>query len=258
MTRPDPRLALVADCSSCAGLCCEVPQFQASADFAIDKPGRTPCPHLGADFGCTIHAELPQRGFPGCVVYDCFGSGQQVVAVQFAGADHADPGVRAAMFDAFEVVERLHELLWYVADASARALPRGLADEVGGLEATVLASRDAPAGVEVTSLQARTGALLDEVSSHLRRGLGARDLRDADLAGRDLREEDLYAARLRGAVLIGADLRGADLGPADLLGADLRAADLRGADLSETFCLTRFQVRAARTDATTVLPDVLR
>lgn len=254
----DPRLALVADCASCAGLCCEVPAFQRSADFAIDKPGRTPCPNLSPDFSCSIHAELPERGFPGCVVYDCFGAGQHVVQVQHAGRDHADPAVREEMFDAFEVVERLHELLWYLADAARRDLPRGLADEVAGLEATVLRARDEPAGVDVPALQGRVGVLLDEVSLRVRRGLDGADHQGADLAGRDLRTDDLYAARLRGAVLIGADLRGLDLGPADLLGADLRATDLRGANLSATLCLTRFQVAAARTDATTALPPVLR
>ncbi len=60
---------------------------QRRADFAIDKPSRTPCPHLAADAGCSIHAELPARGFPGCTVYDCFGAGQHVVQVQFGGAD---------------------------------------------------------------------------------------------------------------------------------------------------------------------------
>ncbi|HEY3438708.1 MAG TPA: pentapeptide repeat-containing protein, partial [Actinotalea sp.] len=35
---------LVADCSRCAGLCCVVPAFVRSADFAITKPAQTPCP----------------------------------------------------------------------------------------------------------------------------------------------------------------------------------------------------------------------
>ena len=55
-------------------------------------------------------------------------------------------------------------------------------------------------------------------------------------------------------MLLGADLRGVDLGEADLLGADLRGADVRGADLSRSLFLTRMQVRAGRSDETTLLP----
>ena len=59
----------------CAGLCCVAPAFAASADFAIDKPAGRPCPNLRDDFRCGIHAELRERGFPGCEVFDCFGAG---------------------------------------------------------------------------------------------------------------------------------------------------------------------------------------
>src|SRR6188768_3666781 len=80
--RPEP---LKADCSRCFGLCCVAPAFAASADFAIDKPAGSPCPNLQADFRCGIHAELRERGFPGCEVFDCFGAGQQLTQVTFGG-----------------------------------------------------------------------------------------------------------------------------------------------------------------------------
>jgi hypothetical protein len=259
---PDPRLALRADCGSCAGLCCVVPAFAASTDFAIDKPSGVPCPHLATEgFGCTIHAELPERGFRGCTVYDCFGAGQRVVQQQYAGRDwRASPEVRAAMFADFEVVERLHELLWYLADALSRSLsrslPRPLVAELEGLRDAVEAAAAAPGGVEVTTLQLRADPLLGEASAHVRRPAGA-SWRGRDLAGRDLRGDDLVASDLRGSVLIGADLRGADLSEADLLGADLRGADVRGADLAGALFLTRFQVAAAHGDRSTRLTDVL-
>lgn len=247
------RLDLLADCSRCAGLCCVIPAFAASSDFAIDKPSRTPCPHLAADAGCSIHADLPARGFPGCTVYDCFGAGQHVVQVQFGGAERAPE-----MYDAFEVVERLHELLWYLLDAGEHDLPRDLADEVAGAYDVVRAAVGAAPGVDVPAHQGRVGVLLGEVSTRVRAGLGGADHHGADLVGCDLSGVDLYAARLRGALLIGADLHGVDLGPADLLGADLRAADVRGADLSQTLFLTTAQARAARSDDTTVWPEWFR
>jgi hypothetical protein len=253
-----PRVELRADCSRCAGLCCVVPAFTASADFAIDKPSGVACPNLAApaagDFRCSIHADLHERGFRGCTVYDCFGAGQRVVADHFGGRDWAaSPEERAAMFATFEVVERLHELLWYLADVLERPAADPLRDELEGLRDAVDRAAAEPADVDVVRFQARADVLLGEASAVVRRPAGP-DLRGRDLAGDDLRESDLVAANLRGSLLIGADLRGVDLGEADVLGADVRAADLRGADLSQALFLTRQQVAAMRTDETTLVP----
>src|ERR1700712_4445847 len=252
------RADLRADCSACAGLCCVVPAFARSADFAIDKPGGVPCPNLAAGFGCSIHEELAERGFPGCTAYDCFGSGQRVVQVHFGGRDwHSSPAEREAMFAAFEVVERLHELLWYLADVLERPQARPLHDELTGLRGQVSHAAESPADVDVSRLQLRAAALLGEASGLIRRPRGP-EFRSGDLAGRDLHGEDLRAAALRGALLIGADLRTADLTDADLLGADLRGADVRGAELSTALFLTQFQVNAAVGDQSTGIADVLR
>ncbi|RQX15913.1 oxetanocin A resistance protein, partial [Micromonospora arida] len=43
---PSGAAQLRADCGRCFGLCCVVPAFAASADFAIDKPAGSPCPNL--------------------------------------------------------------------------------------------------------------------------------------------------------------------------------------------------------------------
>ena len=243
---------LRADCGSCVGLCCVVPAFSKSSDFAIDKPARTACPHLALDFGCSIHAELSDRGFVGCTVYDCFGAGQKVVQELFDGRDwRASPELAEPMFAAFEVVERLHELLWYLADALSRSAAASLHDEIEGLRFSIERAAAAPAGTDVTLLQSRVDPLLGEVSALVRSGLSGPDLRGHDLAGRDLRDHPLDGANLRGAVLLGADLRGIELGEADLLGADLRGARVDGADLSDALFLTQFQVNAARGDAHT-------
>jgi hypothetical protein len=259
VSTPRDRSDLRADCSSCAGLCCVVPAFTASSDFAIDKPSGVPCPNLATeDFGCTIHSELRERGFPGCTVYDCFGAGQRVVQGHFAGrAWRTSPEIREEMFATFEVVERLHELLWYLADAAERPAARPVHGEVEGLRDAVEVAAESPRDADVVALQLRADSLLGEVSTLVRVGADGQDLRRKDLAGRDLRSERLVAADLRGAVLIGADLRGTDLDDADLLGADLRGADVGGADLTTALFLTQFQVNAARGDARTALPDWL-
>jgi hypothetical protein len=258
------RADLRADCASCAGLCCVVPAFSVSADFALDKPAGVACPHLALDDGCEIHAELPERGFRGCTVYDCFGAGQRVVAARDGRPDsggwRADPDLRRALFADFEVVERLHELLWYLAEAlvlvGTRRAAAGLRDEVEGLRDAVEQAASEVDEAAVTRLQARADVLLGEVSGLVRRPAGA-DLRGRDLVGQDLREHDLVAASLRGAVLIGADLRGVVLDGTDVLGADVRRADASGADLRGALFLTQSQVNALRGDEETLLPETV-
>ncbi len=255
----DRRRELRADCSACAGLCCVLPAFAASADFAVDKPAGRPCLHLTGlqvgDARCGIHADLRQRGFPGCTVFDCFGAGQRLVQVAAVGRPAADPAVAAA----FPVARQLHELLWYLTEAAALALPAGLHAEIAGLTGRTerLADGDpaALAGVDAAAVRAEAGELLGRVSAAVRPG--GRDRRGADLVGADLRRTDLRGTGLRGAYLIAADLRGVVLDRTDVLGADLRGADLRGADLTGALFLTRPQVAAARGDATTRLPAAL-
>jgi hypothetical protein len=256
----DERARLRADCSRCAGLCCVAPSFAASADFAIDKPAGVPCPNLADDFRCGIHAQLRERGFPGCTVFDCFGAGQRITQETFGGRSWREaPELAAAQFAVLPVVRHLHEALWHLTEAAMLgAAGLGTAvEDVGELRRTTerLAAGTAEElrAFDVAGHRARVGELLGRISDEVR-GPGRPDRRGADLIGRDLRRARLRDASLRGAYLIGADLRGVDLGLADLLGADLRAADVRGADLSRCLFLTQPQVTAARGDMSTRLP----
>lgn len=245
-------MELRADCTRCAALCCVVPAFAASADFAIDKPAGTPCPNLRPDHGCGIHATLRERGFAGCTVYDCFGAGQQVVQVTFAG--RVDGRV-AAVFPTMRV---LHELLYLLTEAlDRRAGP--VDDLLRARDETLRLAAGTPdelAALDPSAHRAEVAVLLRAVSAAVRGPGSGPDHAGADLVGARLR--DLRHASLRGAVLLGADLRGADLRGADLLGADLRGADLSGADLTGVLFCVQAQLDAARGDARTILPAVLR
>jgi hypothetical protein len=250
----DERAHLRADCSRCAGLCCVAPGFVASADFAIDKPAGVACPNLGEDFRCGIHAELRQRGFPGCTVFDCFGAGQRITQGTFGGRSWREaPELAAAQFAVLPVVRQLHEALWYLTEAESLDGSPAVRELREQTERLAGGTADELATLDVGAHRARVGELLSRVSEAVR-GPGRPDRRGADLMGRDLRRMRLRDASLRGAYLIGADLRGVDLGTADLLGADLRAADVRGADLGRVLFLTQPQVDAARGDAATRLP----
>jgi uncharacterized protein YjbI with pentapeptide repeats len=281
------RVELRADCTRCFGLCCVAPAFAASADFAIDKAAGHACPNLQADSRCGIHARLRSQGFPGCAAYDCFGAGQHVAQNTVGGVDwRTAPRTAPQMFAVFLVMRQLHELLWYMGEALMLPAARPLHDELrrafDETERLTNESSDALLMLDVAAHRAEVNTLLLRTSELVRseverpaptqrtrrsadpsagrRGalrVGA-NLNGADLIGKNLRGADLRGASLRGAYLIGADLRGADLRLADLIGADLRAADLRGADLTDSLFLTQSQLDAARGDATTLLPPLLR
>ncbi len=257
-TYDERRARLRADCSRCAALCCVVPAFSRSSDFAIDKPAGRPCPNLRSDLRCGIHEHLRDRGFPGCTVYDCLGAGQHVTQVVLGGHDwRTSTDAAEAMGTVFPVVRDLFELLRFVAEASSLPRAGAVLDDLEAAYAEVERLTDAGipviAGLDVDEVRGRVNPLLLRASELQRAPHRGPDHRGADLVGRDLRGADLRGASLRGAVLVGADLRGADLRDADVIGADLRGADLRRADLRGALFLLPPQLVAATGDATTLL-----
>lgn len=234
-------IELRADCARCEALCCVHLPFARGADFPFAKAAGTPCRNLTVDHRCGVHAELADRGFRGCVAFDCFGAGQRA-------SRRPDP---AAAFGRLRV---LHELLWYL--QAARSWPAAASLHVE-LDAAIARTEALADGNGDVLAHRPTVAPLLKAASDLVRGADAPDRTGADLAGHDLRAVDLRRASLRNALLIGADLRGAVLHRTDLLGADLRAADLRGTDVSTALYFTQPQANAARGDAATKLPSTL-
>jgi len=255
-----PPLELSADCTRCHALCCVLLPYRREGGFGADKPGGVACHHLRADDRCEIHADLRELGWPSCVTFDCFGAGQHVTQVTYAGAswrDQRTEGDLGEMAAVLSTMRRVHEMLLHLAEVAERSPDPAaavLAERLLGLR------DDTPVEIltaDLDELQEECGDLLASASLRVR-GPGTPDLTHADLAGQDLRRRDLRAASLRGALLIGADLRGVAFGPADLLGADLRGADLRDADLGDALFLTGPQLAGARTDERTVRPGGAR
>ena len=106
---------LKADCSACVALCCVIPPFDAVQGFGFDKPAETPCHHLCADHRCGIHDQLVNRGFAGCVAFDCLGAGQRLTAMavaRFGSADwRAQPDVARWLFAAYPRMREAQEWL---------------------------------------------------------------------------------------------------------------------------------------------------
>ncbi|WP_416954608.1 pentapeptide repeat-containing protein [Nocardioides sp. T5] len=249
--------ALSSDCARCFGLCCVLLPFSASDGFGVDKPSGRPCLNLLDDDGCRIHATLREDGWPGCTVFECFGAGQQVSQVTYAGTSWREQDNLAEMAAVLSVMRQLHEMLAHLVEVARRS-PDPAADVVRAeIEALTTADPETLLRADVDALHEQVGGLLAEASARVRRPWArARDRTRADLAGRRL-TGDHAGWSFRGALLIRANLRGADLREADLLGADLRDTDLRGCDLSTALFLTQPQINAAIGDATTTLPDGL-
>ncbi|WP_458781864.1 pentapeptide repeat-containing protein [Arthrobacter sp. D3-16] len=238
-------------------------------DFAIDKPAETACQNLDSEFSCTIHDSLRPRGFRGCTVFDCFGAGQNVSQNLFQGISwKADPGTAKDMFPAFKVVRQLHEMLWYLTEATNRTFDPDTSHHVNELRMSiedVMGDTQQVLSLNLGDMHARVRSVLMDVSEEVRSSflatgddhLDVAFVPGADLMGKKMKSRSLRGADLRGAYLIATDLRGCDLSGADLLGSDLRDARLEGADLSKTLYLTQAQLNAAQGDAHTLLPSEL-
>ncbi|TKH42242.1 hypothetical protein C1I60_19475 [Paenibacillus terrae] len=274
------RRSIRADCEKCIGLCCVALRFSASDGFPIDKNAGQPCVHLQKDFRCGIHESLSKPGLKGCVSFDCFGAGQKVSQVSFAGQDwQSSPEVAPKMFKVFTTMMQIHELLWYLTEAVMLQPARSIYDQIQALleetERLTYLSPDDLLKLDVGEHRASVNVLLLKTSELVRaevhqkqkghhtgqkrRSGGKKNIdRGADLIGADLRKVDLRGANLRGAYLIAADLRGNNLTGADLIGADFRNADLRGTDLSNSIFLTQNQINSAKGDHSTKLPSALQ
>ena len=130
---------LKADCSACVALCCVIPPFDAVQGFGFDKPAETPCHHLCADSRCGIHDQLIDRGFSGCVAFDCLGAGQRLTAQaveRFGSADWRErPEVARWLFAAYPRVRQVQESLARLSLAAAVTGNPALAALAAELEA---------------------------------------------------------------------------------------------------------------------------
>lgn len=262
------RESLTADCSNCFGLCCTALNIVASSDFPINKPAGEACVHLQSDFRCQIHRNLREEGFKGCTVFDCLGAGQIVSQVTFNGKSWRDnPEIGDKMFRVFPVMEQIHEMIAYTAEALMYDISEKLSDRLNEqlIELQNLTQLDADKllDLDLVIIRHPLNNLLAETSDYIRGNLITKlpdkktknyNHERADWIGKKLKGKDLRGVTLRGAYLIAADLRNSDLRGVDFIGADLRDADLRGANLSTSMFLTQMQINAAKGDSMTRLP----
>jgi hypothetical protein len=268
-TAQNIRKSLTADCSQCFGLCCTALNIIASSDFPINKPAGGPCGNLQSDYGCKIHSSLREKGFNGCTVFDCLGAGQVVSQITFKGQSwRDDPEIGARMFKVFPIMEQIHEMIAYTAEALSYELPPALSEKLGvqlhELQSLTKRNTDQLLSLDIVMYRFPLNELLSETSNYIRGRLipkisGTKKVEDynherADWIGKQLSGQDLQAVNLRGAYLIATDMRNADLRAVDFIGADLRDADLSGANLSTGMFLTQMQINSAKGDEKTLMP----
>jgi len=114
---------LEPDCENCAALCCVALAFDRSEMFAFDKAAGEACRHLERGGRCSVHAQLAEKGFSGCVAYQCDGAGQRVVQEVFKGRSwQEDPALLPPMLAAFSDLRAVHKQLVLVRAAEKLAL----------------------------------------------------------------------------------------------------------------------------------------
>ena len=245
---------LKIDCKNCFGLCCVALYFSKFEGFPSDKVAGKPCSHLSDDFSCKIHESLSDKGLKGCTAYDCFGAGQKVAQVTYKGIDWKQSS-KTEMFDVFVVMRQLHEMLWYLTDASLQEVSISLKKEVEEMRLKI---------VQLTYLDLASLLVLDiesyrdEVNKILRQiGTLSGEKLGKDLMGKNLTKKNLINSDLRGALLIAANLKNQDLSGANVIAADFRDADIRGAKLDKCLFLTQSQINVAKGDQQTKIPKWL-
>ncbi len=163
MSKSAPTVELEPDCKSCAAYCCVALAFDHSDMFAYDKPAAEPCRNLNQSHRCKIHQSLDQKGFAGCVRYNCFGAGQRVTQELYNGRSWRDhPPDAKEMFDHFHLMQKLHEQLAMLKAARALPLTRPQMSQIERFESN-LSPSDSWTINELKNFEATT--IFDEMSS---------------------------------------------------------------------------------------------
>ncbi|MFC7395402.1 pentapeptide repeat-containing protein [Scopulibacillus cellulosilyticus] len=253
---------LRSDCENCFGLCCVALPYSKSADFAFNKDSGEPCRHLCLDNRCSIHDQLRDKGFRGCVSYECFGAGQHVSQSIYKENDWRNNMQSSReMFAVFPVVQQLHEMLYYLRQALKLTETKRFQKELKkAYDDTIQMTNKTPEEIlslEIPSHRNTVNDLLIRTSDFVRKGFvnkKSKKSKGLDYLGANLQGIDLKGENLRGALLIAANLRNADLRKVDFIGSDLRDADLSNADLTDCIFLTQSQVNSAKGNLQTKLP----
>ncbi|MUK88919.1 pentapeptide repeat-containing protein [Ornithinibacillus sp. L9] len=255
---------LKSDCKNCFGLCCVALPYAKSADFPADKAGGEPCHNLCVDNRCSIHNNLREKGFRGCVSYECFGAGQHVSQFLYEGRDWRNNAEHSSeMFTVFPLIQQLHEMLWYLYQSMNLKETKSFQSSLQAIyDETIKLTKKTPdeiINMNITLHRSRVNDLLIKTSELYRKKTSGFNKRKKgrNYIGANLEGANLIGANFRGVLLIASNLRNADLRKVDFIGADMRDADISGANLTDCLFLTQSQINSAKGNIHTKLPSYL-
>lgn len=141
-----------------------------SIPLTIKDIGYTTMPQMDRDI---IMKSLSERGLKGCLAFDCFGAGQKVAQATYAGHDwRSVPESAKQMFEVFLIMQQLHELLWYLAEAltllPARPIHGALNSMLEETERLTCLSPEALLGLDVAAIRADVNTQLLKTSELVR------------------------------------------------------------------------------------------
>lgn len=250
---------LKIDCTNCSGLCCVALYCSKVDGFPENKEAGIPCQHLQSNFQCDMHQDLSRKNMKGCMTYECFGAGQKVT--QMYGLDHTwqtHPQQRQHIFETFLVVFQLHQMLWYLIQASTLDACAKFKQEIAGLieEATTLTTKKPYTllSYDIDHYRNQVNKILkciiEQISkpsnNHSKMYLGK------NFKGKNLDHQDFSMS-----LLIAANLKNCSLRGTNFLSADLRDANFKNTDLRESLFLTQMQINSAKGNHNTLLPSYL-
>lgn len=252
------------DCSQCCGLCCVALYFSKSDGFPCHKNAGTPCRNLQHDYTCSIHSALLHQGLKGCMAYDCFGAGQRITSLLPEPPDWNAIAEKEAktIFDSFQTVMQVHQILWYLTMATTWELEKWEKDQCYELlsqgKAMVAQPLEKLQNLNLTSFHATSTTVLKRVSFQLAAKFHhAKVDGPKNHMGKSFQKKNLSGKDFSMSLLIASNLEGANLTGTNFLGADLRDANIKDTDLSQSLFLTQMQINTTKGNVNTILPPYL-
>ncbi len=252
---------LSIDCKNCSGLCCVALYCAKAEGFPADKIAGKPCKNLLPDFRCAVHEKLMDCKLKGCMAYDCYGAGQKVTKSIYSGVNwQTNHTIKEEMFQVFLIVNKLHQMLWFLVEASTLIPAKELKDEINALideneKMTQLPPSDI-ISLNLDAYKVRVNYILKKSSELVQRATANTidNIKSSDYIGKNFKKSNLNGQDFSMTLLIASNFEGCSLFGTNFLGADMRDANIKNADLSESIFLTQMQVNASKGNINTKLP----
>ncbi len=252
--------ALKIDCKECKGLCCVALYCMKTDGFPMDKEAGKPCRHLASDFRCEIHSKLGDQNYKGCLAYDCFGAGQKTTKICYPDTWKTDTRQANRIFNVFELVFQLHQMLWYLMEAFTLTSDKNLKATIDALiienEQMLSASLDDLPELNVTKYRTKVNDVLKQITA-LVLGNSSKGKHRTEYLGQDFKRANLDKRDFSMSLMIAANLEGCSLKKTNFLGTDMRDANLKNTDLSESIFLTQMQINSTKGNLNTKIPSYL-